>query len=79
MKLTERLAFEVELDGICSICFAATRKAAEWQAIKSWRDACGFSKRWPNRVKAWRRPELDAFPYRDRETAWTEAYVRAFI
>lgn len=79
MRLTGRLAFEVELDGICSICFGTTRNAARWQAIKSWRGARGIRKCWPKRVKSWRRPELDAFGYRDKEAAWTEAYVRACI
>lgn len=71
-----RLAFEVDIQFMRCIVFAATPAKARWIAVRSFWDAgYGCKGQWPN-AKAVRVPRLDASSLREREAkAWVPEYA----
>ena len=71
------LAWEVEINDMRCICFAATKPKAQWLAVKSYWSAFGrrFGE-WP-RAKAWRAERYDKsrLATETRQQAWSEDYV----
>jgi hypothetical protein len=67
-------AWEVEINYLTCIVFAATKPKAKWLAVKSYWDAYSYSGSWPHTSVA-RRPQYDCFPYREPK-AYSPEYVR---
>lgn len=68
------VAWEVEINYMTCIVFAATKAKAKWLAVKSYWDAYSRNGSWPHTSVA-RRPQYDRFPYRERK-AYSPEYVR---
>jgi hypothetical protein len=68
------VAWEVEINYMTCIVFAATKSKAKWIAVKSYRDAYSRNGSWPH-TSITRRPQYDRFPYRERK-AYSPEYVR---
>lgn len=73
---TDLLAFEVEIDAMRCVVFAATRAKAQWLAVKGYRAAgYGTDGSWP-RAKASRAPRYDRSPLRERgPKCWAPGHV----
>jgi hypothetical protein len=69
------VAWEVEINYMSCVVFAATKAKAKWLAVKSYWDAYGRSKAWPNASVA-RQPLYDRFPHREPK-AYSPEYVRS--
>jgi hypothetical protein len=67
-------AWEVEINYISCIVFAATKAKAKWLAVKAYWDAYSRTQGWPYTSVA-RRPQYDRFPYREPK-AYSPDYVR---
>lgn len=68
------VAWEVEINYMSCIVFAATKAKAKWLAVKSYWDAYSRSGSWPHTSVA-RRPQYDRFPHREAK-AYSPEYVR---
>jgi hypothetical protein len=72
------LAFNVEIDSVHCIVFAATKAKARWIAVKGYREA-GYNSHggWPNAV-AHRIPRLDNSPLKQRPAqCWAPDYAES--
>jgi hypothetical protein len=79
-EVKEVLAFEVEVDRVSSIVFAATEKSARMKAVLAyWEVGYGRQGEWPPGVRSRRRPFYDRSPQRLQHPGkcWREEYVRA--
>lgn len=74
------LAWEVEINAMRCIVFAATRDKAKWVAVKAYREAYGGGrKEWPNPA-AVRAPRFESSLLRNEPPrAWSESYVAETI
>ena len=68
------VAWEVEINCLSCVVFAATKAKAKWLAVKSYWDAYSRTQAWPHTSVA-RRPEYDHFPHRQPK-AYSPEYVR---
>lgn len=68
------VAWEVEINYMSCIVFAATKAKAKWLAVKSYWDAYSRNGSWPHTSIA-RRPQYDRFPHREPK-AYSPEYVR---
>jgi hypothetical protein len=68
------VAWEVEINYMSCIVFAATKTKAKWTAVKAYWEAYGRNKAWPHCSIA-RRPYHDRFPG-EAGRAYSPEYVR---
>lgn len=69
------VAWEIEINYMSCVVFAATKAKAKWLAVKSYWEAYGDRRSWPHTNVA-RRPQYDRFPYREPK-AYSPEYVRS--
>jgi len=69
------VAYEVEINYLSCVVFAATQAKAKWIAVKSYWEAYSKNGSWPQ-ISIARRPEYDRFPHREPK-AYTPEYVRS--
>jgi len=69
------VAWEIEINYMSCVVFAATKAKAKWLAVKSYWEAFGDRRSWPHCNVA-RRPQYDRFPYREPK-AYSPEYVRS--
>lgn len=74
-ETAELLAFEVEINDLYCVAFAATPAKAKWIAVKAYWDAYGTKGVWPS-VSIARRPQYDKFPHRKAGSVFSPEYVR---
>lgn len=69
-------AWEVEINAVSCVVFAATKAKAKWLAVKAYWDAYGRRRYWPHTSVA-RRPGFDRFPHLGEAKAFSPEYVRS--
>ncbi len=72
--MSTTLAWEVEINYMSCVVFAATKSKAKWIAVKAYWEAYGRRKNWPHCTVA-RRPYYDKFPG-EAGRAYSPEYVR---
>lgn len=80
VHISDRLAWEVEINSMVCVCFASTKAKAQWLATKSYWEAYGRRKgEWPRAVAS-RAPQYDqsALRFEKRQNAWSPDYVLGY-
>ena len=70
----DTVAWEVEIDDMTCVVFAATKAKAKWIAVKAYWEAYRRSSSWPHTSVA-RRPQYDRFPCPEAK-AYPPGFVR---
>jgi hypothetical protein len=73
---SEVVAWEIEINYMSCVVFAATKAKAKWLAVKSYWSAYSRSGSWPH-TSIVRRPQYDRFPHLGEAKAFSPEYVRS--